>query len=650
MAAHPQSDQLIYATWGLLDSLLQSDARTTDIIAACEHAAALFPGNFEGHPGLRVMRAGLYRQTASLLGKQNTERDVAIKYIGKALALLSGTDEAETRGIRTELGSSYLALGDAKAAADLLRDVVRGDPNHQQAWFQLGRADEGLRDADAAIDAYVRARSVFEKPSVEGDKPLRRVFEARHGSMNRIRHPAYDGPVGVPRTRGPHETAVCCAGAPTGSSKTSRACRSAQPTIRDASLSWPSGCSWCPYCKHDLSQLDRVYSQFKGRAAIVGINVERPPAPSARLSAAKGFLSSHPIAFPIAVDLDDALPTFYGVEVFPTVFVLDRSGTIQYRNIGEADQLEAILDRQISSLLESTTEDLPPAAPVDRSPRANPTPRRCNSNAHGEPGPGGMARVADRALALVESRTDLKNLVSKSLSVAAHAREHLRDYSAAQALYERYVRALEVRPDTEPQTLRDALESLASAHLSSGNSASAEPIIARAVSLYERAGVSEQQRLAKMLFRLGNLYIGLRDFGKAREMLVRANTILRTRSPVDLVAVAESLVSLGSLYHSWGDDQRAIDYLEQATGPAKQAGGAGLSITVTLFGLLAHIYAESPQSGETGTRKSEQLYETNPGDCTRQRIQPQASLLASYTCRWPVSIPPGTIWTRRRPC
>ena len=52
------------------------------------------------------------------------------------------------------------------------------------------------------------------------------------------------------------------------------------------------------------------------------------------------------------VDHDQIAASAYGITGFPTVFLIDKSGTIRYRNVGVSEGIETILEDQIESLLQ----------------------------------------------------------------------------------------------------------------------------------------------------------------------------------------------------------------------------------------------------------------------------------------------------------
>ena len=58
---------------------------------------------------------------------------------------------------------SYLALGDAKAAAGDLDQAVQLDPSNLRAWTSRGLAYERLGETDKAAGSYAKALNINDK-------------------------------------------------------------------------------------------------------------------------------------------------------------------------------------------------------------------------------------------------------------------------------------------------------------------------------------------------------------------------------------------------------------------------------------------------------------------------------------------------------
>ena len=56
--------------------------------------------------------------------------------------------------------------------------------------------------------------------------------------------------------------------------------------------------------------------------------------------------------FPVVVDHEQVATAAYNVCGFPTVYLVDKTGTIRYMNVGVTEGIETILSDQIESLLD----------------------------------------------------------------------------------------------------------------------------------------------------------------------------------------------------------------------------------------------------------------------------------------------------------
>jgi thiol-disulfide isomerase/thioredoxin len=100
---------------------------------------------------------------------------------------------------------------------------------------------------------------------------------------------------------------------------------------------------WCPHCQVELPVLQQVVSGYPDirLVTILSSTGARPgPEPDA-------YLGDHGLTFPVAVD-DDAgtLAQAFGLEAFPTIYLVDSDGIVAYAATGElpAEDLRARLD------------------------------------------------------------------------------------------------------------------------------------------------------------------------------------------------------------------------------------------------------------------------------------------------------------------
>jgi len=103
--------------------------------------------------------------------------------------------------------------------------------------------------------------------------------------------------------------------------------------------------SWCGPCRASVPALSRVAKHYAGKGArVIGINSESiPPAGMAMLERAWGF------AYPTLADPALEARLAYGVNAFPTLFILDPQGIVRYVHAGAAS--EARMRSEIESII-----------------------------------------------------------------------------------------------------------------------------------------------------------------------------------------------------------------------------------------------------------------------------------------------------------
>jgi thiol-disulfide isomerase/thioredoxin len=102
--------------------------------------------------------------------------------------------------------------------------------------------------------------------------------------------------------------------------------------------------SWCGPCRHSVPLLNRISARFAKQATVYGINSESiGPGMLAFVANSWGF------RYPILRDPELQTQLAYGVQVFPTVVVIDSAGVV--RKIYHGEPTEASLTKQIVNLI-----------------------------------------------------------------------------------------------------------------------------------------------------------------------------------------------------------------------------------------------------------------------------------------------------------
>lgn len=87
----------------------------------------------------------------------------------------------------------------------------------------------------------------------------------------------------------------------------------------------------CPACAIEMPQLDVIYQRYREKGfAVVAINEGQTPAE------VREFAELHKLSYPMLLDQYALIRKSYGVEVYPTTFILDRKGRVRQKIVGAA--------------------------------------------------------------------------------------------------------------------------------------------------------------------------------------------------------------------------------------------------------------------------------------------------------------------------
>lgn len=91
--------------------------------------------------------------------------------------------------------------------------------------------------------------------------------------------------------------------------------------------------TWCPPCRAEMAALNRVHRDFAASGlAVLGIAVDED------LNLVREYLRSQALEFPILLDPGARLAkSEFGVEGFPTTWLVDRNGHCREIWVGERD-------------------------------------------------------------------------------------------------------------------------------------------------------------------------------------------------------------------------------------------------------------------------------------------------------------------------
>jgi len=104
---------------------------------------------------------------------------------------------------------------------------------------------------------------------------------------------------------------------------------------------WAVGCS---SCREEMPALDALYAKYRKKGLVVlAVNVGQ------RRDQVKKFLDGLAVGYPVLLDPGRSIAKEYEVVGLPRTVILDRSGIIRFKIVGEANG--EILQKYITSLL-----------------------------------------------------------------------------------------------------------------------------------------------------------------------------------------------------------------------------------------------------------------------------------------------------------
>ena len=346
LAAHPTSSLVPTVRQLLVNNLVSAKAPAADIIAATEAAAPLVEDE--------VDRGRLYNTAAYALAERDERLEVATVFAEKALAAIPAVDELveERANIQDTLGWVLVRRGEYAKAIDPLVAAAHTLPQGQEILYHLGFAYEKAGQVDKAIDAYVRSEAVFIGGETPASAPLRALYQKQHGSLDGL-----DAQIAKAREASKQmivfDSRRWDKPAPGWELKDLSGKPVKLADFKGKTIVMDFWGSWCPPCRAELPKFQALYDKYKnnGKVVFLGMNWERGNVPDARMKAVSDFMAKNSYTFPVIIDHDRVAVEAYQIEGFPTVYVIDPSGTIRYRNVGYDDGVEQILEAQIESLV-----------------------------------------------------------------------------------------------------------------------------------------------------------------------------------------------------------------------------------------------------------------------------------------------------------
>jgi peroxiredoxin len=106
--------------------------------------------------------------------------------------------------------------------------------------------------------------------------------------------------------------------------------------------------SWCQPCRKEMPAIERAYLQYRSQGLVVlAVNATSQD----NLSEAQDFIEALGLSFPVLVDPQGEVMSFYQVLALPSTFFIDAEGIIQDVVIG-GPMAEALLTSRMERLVE----------------------------------------------------------------------------------------------------------------------------------------------------------------------------------------------------------------------------------------------------------------------------------------------------------
>jgi thiol-disulfide isomerase/thioredoxin len=105
--------------------------------------------------------------------------------------------------------------------------------------------------------------------------------------------------------------------------------------------------TWCVPCRAEMPTLEDLYRRYKGEGLeVLAVNLDR-----LSVAGVEAFMREVKLSFPILLDPDWSTTRLYGVMGLPTTYLVDRTGQVVVREVGERDWTDEVARAAVSRLL-----------------------------------------------------------------------------------------------------------------------------------------------------------------------------------------------------------------------------------------------------------------------------------------------------------
>ena len=108
--------------------------------------------------------------------------------------------------------------------------------------------------------------------------------------------------------------------------------------------------TWWPFCERQLAYLDQLNSNFsEAGLKVLAVNVNKPQI----LNQVRPYINKRKYRFDVSVDPRGKLAKQFGVKGFPSLYLVDKDGTIIHESAGYEDGQENSYLEELTKYLES---------------------------------------------------------------------------------------------------------------------------------------------------------------------------------------------------------------------------------------------------------------------------------------------------------
>ena len=90
--------------------------------------------------------------------------------------------------------------------------------------------------------------------------------------------------------------------------------------------------TWCPPCRVEMPSMEKLYKEFKNKKFIIlAVDMQEDS------EKVRKFKEKFKLSFPILLDAEGVVASYYGVNAIPATFLVDRAGYLYAAAMGARD-------------------------------------------------------------------------------------------------------------------------------------------------------------------------------------------------------------------------------------------------------------------------------------------------------------------------